>query len=514
MNAGLFLCKFMSGGKQYDVVIIGAGLGGLLSAVLLAKEGMKVCVLEKNRQIGGCLQTFALRKKVFDACIHYIGGLGAGHTLHQIFKYAGIMEALPLHGLDRRGFDQIIFGQEKEFYPLATKEHFVEQLLVHFPKEEQALTGYLDLVSDVASHFGLYNLEQADPRDKMSLFGLELTNTLRQLTKDERLVQVLVGNNMLYGGVAGQTPFYTHAMSTEGYLHSVHKAVPGSSAIAKLLWRELQKQGGEIHRYATVSNLHEESGVIQYAATADGIRWEGKQFISAVAPTVLFAMLDGKGLRPAFKERVKNLPQTPPGVMINMVLKTGTVPYLPYNIYWHPSGESLAKQTAEGLTWPDTQALFYNKDDVHPGYAESVTILVYADTTDFQQWEESENVTGVHIRRNEAYQEAKEAFADRILEQTYQRFPELKDAVLARSIATPLTLRDYTGTPGGSLYGPLKDASRPGLTSLAVRTKIPNLLLTGQNLNMHGVMGVSISAVATCSELLGTEYLLQRIRNA
>ena len=83
-------------GRQYDTVIIGSGLGCLLCAVMLAKEGKKVCVLEKNRQIGGCLQTFAFHKKVFDACVHYIGGLGEGHTLHRIFEYAGIMDALPL----------------------------------------------------------------------------------------------------------------------------------------------------------------------------------------------------------------------------------------------------------------------------------------------------------------------------------------------------------------------------------------------------------------------------------
>jgi all-trans-retinol 13,14-reductase len=500
--------------KQYDVVILGGGLGGLLCATMLAKEGMKVCVLEKNRQIGGCLQTFALHKKVFDACIHYIGGLGEGHTLHQIFQYAGIMDTLPLHGLDRTGFDQIIFGDEQISYPLATREHFVERLLPQFPKEEAALKQYLALISEVASQFALYDLRIAAPTDKMSLFGLELMSTLRGLTKDERLVQVLAGNNMLYGGVDGQTPFYTHAMSTEGYLHSVHKAVPGSSAIAKLLWKELQKQDGEVHRYADVKLLHEEGGEIQYAQTADGRRWEGKNFISAIHPAVLFAVLDGKGLRPAFKERVKNLPHTPPGVMINMVLKPGVVPYPGCNIYWHPSGEGLAKMTSEGVVWPDTQSLFYNKDDANPGFAESVTVLVYADDHPFAKWEDSENITGVHVTRNKEYQAKKEEYAAAILEKTFRRFPELKDNIVAKSISTPLTLRDYTGTPDGSLYGPLKDAARPGQTSLAVRTRIPNLLLTGQNLNMHGVMGVSISAVATCGELLGMDYLLGRIKQA
>jgi all-trans-retinol 13,14-reductase len=500
--------------QDHDVVIIGGGLGGLLCAVMLAKEGKKVCLLEKNRQIGDCLQTFALHKKVFDACVHYIGGLGEGHTLHQIFRYAGILDDLPIHELDPHGFDHIIFGDEEESYPLPTRTHFVETLLPHFPGKRDALQDYLSVISDVASKFPLYNLRNGDPSDKLSVFSMELMSTLRTITKDERLAQVLAGNNLLYAGVEGVTPFYVHAMSTEGYLHSTHKAVPGSSRIAKLLWRELQRHGSELHRYADVNLLHEEGGTIQYAQTSDGQRWYAKDFIAAIHPAVLFSMTDSKALRPIFRERISSLPSTPPGLMVNLVLRPGTIPYPNHNIYWHPSGQALARVTSTGIEWPDTQALFFNEDASLPGFAESLTILVYATDDAFADWQASENITGVHIRRTEAYHEKKEAYADDILSKTFTRFPGLKDAILARSVATPLTIRDYTGTPGGSLYGPLKDVSRPAHTSLTIRTKIPNLYMTGQNVNMHGVMGVSISAVASCGELLGMDYLLSRIHKA
>jgi all-trans-retinol 13,14-reductase len=61
--------------QQYDVVIIGSGLGGLACGVILAKEGHKVCILEKNKQIGGTLQTFVREKNIFDSGVHYVGGL-------------------------------------------------------------------------------------------------------------------------------------------------------------------------------------------------------------------------------------------------------------------------------------------------------------------------------------------------------------------------------------------------------------------------------------------------------
>ena len=82
--------------KKYDVVIIGSGLGGLACAYILAKEGYKVCVLEKNRQYGGSLQIFSRDKVIFDTGIHYIGGLDKGQNLYNYFKYFDLIDKLKL----------------------------------------------------------------------------------------------------------------------------------------------------------------------------------------------------------------------------------------------------------------------------------------------------------------------------------------------------------------------------------------------------------------------------------
>ena len=49
---------------------------------------------------------------------------------------------------------------------------------------------------------------------------------------------------------------------------------------------------------------------------------------------------------------------------------------------------------------------------------------------------------------------------------------------------------------------------------IPARTKFDNLLITGQNLTVHGAIGVTLSAAATCSEIVGTEYLAKKIANA
>ena len=128
---------------HYDVVVIGSGLGGLVSAVILAKEGKKVVVLEKNNQFGGNLQTFVRDKTIFDTGVHYIGGLDKGENLYNYFSYLNIIDQLKLTKLDEDGFDIISFDDDENQYPIAQTYHnFVEKLAVFFPEERENLIKY------------------------------------------------------------------------------------------------------------------------------------------------------------------------------------------------------------------------------------------------------------------------------------------------------------------------------------------------------------------------------------
>ena len=72
---------------------------------------------------------------------------------------------------------------------------------------------------------------------------------------------------------------------------------------------------------------------------------------------------------------------------------------------------------------------------------------------------------------------------------------------------------NYTATFEGSAYGVLKDCNDPLRSIVLPTTKISNLYFTGQNLNLHGIMGVTAAAVITCSEILGLSYLTNKIAN-
>ena len=95
-----------------------------------------------------------------------------------------------------------------------------------------------------------------------------------------------------------------------------------------------------------------------------------------------------------------------------------------------------------------------------------------------------------------------------------EKFPGLRDAIKSYYTATPLSYRDYIGNDDGSMYGIAKDYRNPLKTFISPRTKIPNLYLTGQNLNLHGVLGTTMSGLVTCIALLGNEDIIDKIRNA
>jgi all-trans-retinol 13,14-reductase len=105
----------------------------------------------------------------------------------------------------------------------------------------------------------------------------------------------------------------------------------------------------------------------------------------------------------------------------------------------------------------------------------------------------------------------KRQMADECIALAETVIPGLHDMISQQYTSTPLTYRDYTLTPDGSAYGVRRDCRNLVITMLSPRTPIPNLLLTGQNLMLHGLEGVSMTALLTCSELLGKEYIKQII---
>jgi len=142
-----------------------------------------------------------------------------------------------------------------------------------------------------------------------------------------------------------------------------------------------------------------------------------------------------------------------------------------------------------------------------------VTLMTYMRFEDVERWAHTFNTVSDEKSRGEDYEAFKKEKAEKLFDPVEQKFPGFKDSIQSYYTATPLSVRDYIGTDDGSLYGIVKDYREPMKTFISPRTKIPNLFLTGQNLNLHGVLGVTVSSILTCSEILGIDYMLEKIKN-
>ena len=92
---------------KYDSVIIGAGLSGLTSALLLARSGRRVLVLEQSSQPAPVVRGFTRAGQYFDSGFHYVGGLGKDGAFRPHFRHLGLEDKLELFPFDSQGFDRL-----------------------------------------------------------------------------------------------------------------------------------------------------------------------------------------------------------------------------------------------------------------------------------------------------------------------------------------------------------------------------------------------------------------------
>ncbi len=500
---------------KYDVVIIGSGLGGLQCGYIMAKEGYSVCILEKNAQIGGNLQTFKRDRIKFDSGVHYIGGLEKGQPLYHYFKYFNLLSCLSVEKLDEDGYDRISFSGDPISYPHAQGvENFIQQLLKHFPEEEKGLRKYQDEIAEICSHFELFNLEKTEKTiSELDLFSISAKEVIEKCTKNKKLQQVLAGSNMLYAGFGDKAPFYIHALILSSYVNSAYK-LGNSDQISNHLRKEIKALGGQIHINSEVVSIQNNASEIDHLVLANGKTVKGDIYISNIHPTLTFKMLQTETLRKANVNRMLNLKNTISTFIVYMKIKPKSLEYCNFNRYHFYQDDvwNLHEYTEEN--WIKGLALFNSREKNNLEFADSLTAMVYMKYEDVQQWSKTFNTTLSESDRDAKYLAFKEEKAQQVFTALEEIMPGIINHVESYFTATPLTQRDYIGSVDGAIYGIEHSYSNPLESFLSANTKLRNLFLTGQNIVLHGVLGVTISSIVTCQQILGKEYLLEKVKAA
>ncbi|MDC7994681.1 phytoene desaturase family protein [Altibacter sp. HG106] len=503
--------------ERFDVIVMGSGLGGLVSAVLLAKEGRHVCVLEKNQQFGGNLQNFSRNKTIFDTGVHYIGGLSQGQNLYRYFDYLGIMDELSLKQMNKDGFDVVTFDDDPMEYPYAQGyENFVTSLVEKFPEEEDGIRGFCNSMREMCSNFPLYDLRTGKPYfEDAEVFGKQVKEHINSFTTNEKLRAVLGGTNLLYAGDDTRTPFYVHALSVNSYIESAYRCVNGGSQISKILLKKLRELGSVAYKRSEVTDFIYTDGKLTGVKTIEGNTFEADIFISNIDPKRTIEIAGAEHFRKAYVNRISSIPDTCSAFSLYVVLKPDSFPYLNKNYYHFKDATRVWKaQEYTQESWPESYMVSMGVNKNTKVYGDTLTAMTYMRYEEVEPWEKTFNTVVRKNERGQTYEAFKAEKTEIFITELEKKFPTIRECIEAVYTSTPLSYRDYIGNDRGCMYGYEKDIQNPLRSFISPRTKIDNLFFTGQSLNMHGILGVTISAVITCSEILGGAYLLRKIQQA
>ncbi|MDR2805229.1 MAG: NAD(P)/FAD-dependent oxidoreductase [Dysgonamonadaceae bacterium] len=496
---------------EKHIVIIGSGLGGLTCGYILAKNGCKVTILEKNAQPGGCLQTFTRRGMKFETGMHYIGSMEEGQLLHNFFRYLNLLSDVKLCALNREAYDLISIGSER--FPFANGvENFTEYLGKFFPNEKDNLQKYWQVIREITENSPFYSLKTTNEPIMLNPAHIKHSydSFLETITPNEKLRLVLAGNLPLYAGERGKMPIYIPAFINNFYNCSAYRIVGGSETIAHSLIKSIRAMGGEVVLSAEVVKLNcdDKKAVSVTIKNRNKETIAGDYFISNMHPARMVEIVESNLLRKSYRDRITSLNNTTSNFTVYIAFKKNAEPYFNSNLYHYESPSDVWRvRNYDQATYPSSFLYMHLRSSENQQFTNSAVLITYMNFDDVAQW------AGTKVgRRGADYEEFKREKAEKLLDLLEKQIPGTRSHIEHYYTSSPLTYLDYTGTERGSMYGVLPDCNESIHSLVSQRTRIPNLFQTGQNVNSHGILGVIIGAILTSGELLGVNHIVEQIK--
>ncbi|KAM6957575.1 all-trans-retinol 13,14-reductase [Aplochiton taeniatus] len=533
--------------SNLDAIVIGSGIGGLGLAVLLAKVGKRVLVLEQHDRSGGCCHTFTEKGFEFDVGIHYIGDL----LEHKPFRCMldqltnGQLQWEPL----RNPFDQVVIGpaDNRRVYPIYSgRDRFPAELKKCFPGEEKAIDEYIRLSKKAGRSVWLMALLKICPlpvakflvctglAERISFFfkmaSRSLTDVVNELTENKDLRAVFSYIFGTYGNIPKDASFSMHSLLTCHYLNGAWYPKGGASEIAYHMIPIVEKAGGACLVRAPVNRI-----LFNDAKEAIGVSvMKGQEEVHIHAPMIIsnagifntYQTLLPKELQamPAIQNQLGMMKNGEGGLSIFLGLN-GTKEDLGLEAdnYWifrennldelcetylrgdrEESAKTvpllfLASPSAKDPTWQERS----------PGKS-TLSLVSFANYKWFEEWKD-----GKVTNRGADYKELKEIFTESILEVVMGIFPKInRDKIEFIDAGTPITNTHYIGAPKGEIYGADHGVARfSAKLNATVRPQTPlkNLYLTGQDVFVCGFAGALAGALTCGSVILNRNLHLDAI---
>jgi phytoene desaturase len=512
----------------YDAVVVGAGMGGLVAAALLARAGRRVLVVDGHYVAGGNATVFRRRRWEFDVGVHYLGDCGPDGVIPSILRSCGA------RGIRFRPMDadvEVCTFPDFEFAIPRDKTTFRARLRALFPTEAAGIGRYFRFLEQVdrvqRAMMGRSRWRRLVTLARSPLVlrwgRAPLGRFLDSCTRDARLRAVLTAQNGTYAIAPGRVSAILHAgLQNHYFVDGGWYPEGGGQVMADRLAEAIEEAGGHIRLRTRATRIEIDAGRVA------GVTLESRHLGTLrVATSVVVSDADlkrtvlelvGAEHFPApFVARVRQFEMALPLFVVYLGLDVPAA-WLPYgNVNrWLFDGYDFdadyARLTAGAL--PERPFLYIatashkdpdNRRLAPPGHTNlQVMTLVPAAASFWGVSEES--LHDGSYRRSEGYAFVKEQVTRRVLAQAERVIPGLSRHVVYREVATPLTHTRFTGSTGGTSYGIAATPAqfldrRPGAD-----TPIIGLYLAGASTRSgHGIIGAMTSGTMAADRVLGTQ---------
>lgn len=484
----------------HDVVVIGGGISGLVSAILLAESGRRVAVLEQHSVLGGYLQQFRRKDTTFDVGFHYLGSTAPGRPMRQFLEHLRVLDRIELLPLPADRAITVRRGDREFAYP-TTFSAFRTAAAAAFPREAAALDTFCADVDATCARFRWFSLKKGvdyqHPLD-MKLANESFAAFAAARFTDPWLREVLGVQSFNLGLFDREIPWSKHVLAFRSNFDQTSRIRGGGGALVDALVARGRELGVAYHTRQEVAAFECRDRTVLAATTTNGARWPAALFLAACHPKPIVRCISDADVEPMFKDRVLQMRDSRGALQVWARLRAP--------LRSLAGGSVLVTDDAELRGEPPLHAVLVVDPTPYDGGPPRVEAMTYLDHEPFAKW------AGTRLSgRGADYDAFKRQLAARVLRIAARAAPELPDLVEDVYAATPLTDAWYTKSEHGAVFGISHDLEQQGSNRPMPRLRLRNLFFSGASITMPGICGVFINAFDTCDAIRGDGVLFDAV---
>lgn len=507
--------------SNYDVVIIGAGVGGLTAASLLSKAGYRVCVLEKEPHAGGYLAGFRRHQFRFDTAIHWLNQCAPNGVVEKIFSILGDdrPRAVPQKRIRR------YVGRHHNYLLTHQPDDLKNEWIREFPQDRAGIERFFLAARKIGAAFNNYSSvfrteesmgfwERLKNKWPLIQFGKAfipylgfsgkkgLRKGLRRFFKAEKLLDVFACDDELIGCLV---PIGW------AYYQDFQSPPPGGGqVIPEWLQHIVSYYQNDLFFRCEVQRVlldQNRATGVQFSCKGKDYTVGAKYVIAATDVETLYArMLPPQTIAARVKEKLKGADLYDSSITISIALDC-TAQALGFNEELiHLSSTAADPGRADGgypfLSEVSIIAPSLRDPSLAAPGTGTLTIYTPACMSFKENWQTARDARGNYVR-TEAYKQLKKEIGETILQYVEERVaPGLRSHILFYEVATPVTHWRYTGNKNGSMMGtkPSRGNMKSGVAHY--QTPVENLWIGGHWAELGGGVPIAVKAGANAALLV------------